>query len=102
LASGAGRASARENYTFGVIMFLHIIEAKYLKNHTVWLKFNDGSAGEVDLSQELEGSIFKPLQDVAYFKRFNLQGHTLSWENGADFAPEFLKELMEKQSAVIL
>jgi Protein of unknown function (DUF2442) len=81
-------------------MFLHVIEARYIKNHKVWLKFNDGSAGELDLSQELQANIFKPLQDVSYFKQFTLQGHTLSWENGADFAPEFLKALLEKQSTV--
>ena len=81
-------------------MFLHVIEAKHIKQHTLWLKFNDGSVGEVDLSQELQGDIFKPLQNPDYFKTFSLQGYTLSWENGADFAPEFLKELMEKQSAV--
>jgi hypothetical protein len=81
-------------------MFLHIVEAKHVKHHTIWLKFSDGSAGEIELSQELQGSIFKSLQDPDYFKTFSLQGHTLSWENGADFAPEFLKELMEKQSAV--
>lgn len=83
-------------------MFLHIVEAKYIKGYTVWLKFNDGSAGEVDLGQELQGHIFKPLQDVNYFKSFRLQGHTLSWENGADFAPEYIKALLEKQSAVLL
>jgi Protein of unknown function (DUF2442) len=82
-------------------MFLHIVEAKHIKGHTIWLKFNDGSAGEVELKQELQGNIFKPLQDVNYFKSFRLQGHTLAWENGADFAPEFLKELMEKQSSVL-
>jgi hypothetical protein len=81
-------------------MFLHVVEAKYIKQHSLWLKFSDGSVGEVELSQELQGDIFKPLQNPDYFKTFRLQGHTLSWENGADFAPEFLKELMEKQLAV--
>jgi hypothetical protein len=33
-----------------------------------------------------------PLQDVSFFKSFTLEGHTLSWSNGADFAPEFLRE----------
>jgi hypothetical protein len=82
-------------------MFLHITEATYVKGHIVRLKFSDGSAGEVDLSQELQGNVFKPLQDMNYFKSFQLQGHTLAWENDVDFAPEFLKELMEKQSTVL-
>lgn len=80
-------------------MFLHIIEAKYIKDYRVWLRFNDGTTGEVDLASELEGTIFEPLKNVEYFKSFKLRGHTLSWDNGADFAPEFLRDhLVQKVS----
>ena len=73
-------------------MFIHVVEARYVKGHTVWLRFNDGTSGEVDLSGELDGPIFAPLRDVEVFKRFTIAYHTLTWENGADFAPEFLRE----------
>jgi hypothetical protein len=66
--------------------------AKYIKDYTVWLSFNDGTEGYVDLSSELEGEIFEPLKDIDYFKSFKIIGHTLAWDNGADFAPEFLRE----------
>jgi len=69
-----------------------VIKAKYIKDYRVWLAFNDGTEGEVDLSTELEGEIFEPLKDVSFFKNFKIIGHTLAWENGADFAPEFLRE----------
>ena len=73
-------------------MFLHVIEARYVRDYTVWLRFNDGVCGEVDLSEELDGPIFEPLRDLGQFRRFTLACHTLTWENGADFAPEFLRE----------
>ncbi|VFN01195.1 MAG: Protein of unknown function (DUF2442) [Candidatus Kentron sp. G] len=73
-------------------MFLHVTQAKYIHDYTVWLSFNDGAQGEIDLSSELHGEVFDPLKDKAFFKSFNLEGHTLSWPNGADFAPEFLRE----------
>jgi len=73
-------------------MFIHVEKAKYVKDYKVWLSFNDGSEGEIDLSSELEGEIFEPLKDISFFKSFTLDGHTLSWKNGADFAPEFLRE----------
>jgi len=73
-------------------MFTHIEQAKYLDGYKVWLAFNDGAEGEIDLSSELYGEIFEPLKDVSFFKSFTLEGHTLSWSNGADFAPEFLRE----------
>ena len=73
-------------------MFMHVIQAKYINDYKVWLAFNDGAEGEIDLSYELYGEIFEPLKDKSFFKSFKLAGHTLSWENGADFAPEFLRE----------
>lgn len=73
-------------------MFPHITAAKYLDGYELWLKFNDGTEGRIDLSSELYGEVFEPLKDISYFKQFKIQGNTVAWENGADFAPEFLRE----------
>ena len=75
-------------------MFLHVTEAKYLHDHTIWLRFNDGAQGEIDLGGELEGEVFGPLADLEQFRRFRVDPelNTIVWENGADFAPEFLHE----------
>ena len=73
-------------------MFMHVTQAKYIEDYRVWLAFNDGAEGEIDLATELHGEIFEPLKDKIFFKSFTLEGHTLSWNNGADFAPEFLRE----------
>ena len=75
-------------------MIPRVIDAKYVKGHTIYLRFSDGSEGEVDLEQELEGEIFEPLRDIVFFKKFSLslELHTIIWPNGADFAPEFLHE----------
>ena len=72
-----------------------VTDAKYIENYRVWLAFSDGVQGEVDLSSELDGEIFEPLKNIDYFKEFEIRGHTLSWDNGADFAPEFLRRLVE-------
>ena len=73
-------------------MFLHVLEVRYVRDYTVWLRFSDGTAGEVDLDDELEGPVFWPLRDIERFKRFSVAYHTLTWDNGADFAPEFFRE----------
>ena len=74
-----------------IAMMVHVLEASYQGGHRVWLRFDDGAQGEVDLSAELEGEIFEPLRDPTYFSRFVVDD-TLSWPNGADFAPEFLRQ----------
>ena len=72
---------------------VHVVEARHLGDHRVWIRFDDGLKGEIDLSDELDGPVFKPLRDVEYFATFRIdEADTLSWANGADFAPEFLHE----------
>ena len=73
-------------------MDYHVVEAKYVAGYTAWLRFRDGTYGEVDLGSELVGPVFEPLKSVEEFKRFQIhpEFHTLVWPNGADFAPEFL------------
>jgi hypothetical protein len=74
-------------------MFLHVTEAKYLRDYVIWLRFNDGAEGEVDLEAELEGEVFGPLRDLEQFKKFRVDPEldTVVWDNGADLAPEFLR-----------
>jgi hypothetical protein len=69
---------------------------KYIAAYRLWLQFEDGSQGEVDLEQELWGEVFAPLRDQAYFKTVQLDKelNTIRWDNGADFAPEFLYQLV--------
>jgi hypothetical protein len=52
------------------------------------------SMAGIDLSEDLVGEIFEPLRDEAFFAQvvFHPELHTLVWPNGADFAPEFLRE----------
>jgi hypothetical protein len=76
------------------MMDYDVVEARYVSGHTVWLRFRDGTQGEIDLTRELEGPMFAALQSVAEFRRFRVdpEFHTLVWPNGADLAPEFLYE----------
>ena len=71
-----------------------VMEAKYVRDFVLWLRFRDGTAGEVDLGPELWGPVFEPLRDVEYFKMFTVHPEflTLVWPNEADFAPEFLHD----------
>ena len=75
-------------------MILHVIKAEYKDDYRIWIKFNDDSEGIVDLKDELYGEVFEPLKDIGKFKSFRVDPEiaTLVWENGADFAPEFLRD----------
>lgn len=79
---------------------LHIKSAKYLSGYKLWIAFDDGTSGEVDLTDELKGSMFEPLKDLAEFQNVSVDPEleTIVWPNGADLAPEFLKALQNEQS----
>ena len=74
-------------------MVPHIVQARHVIGHTLWLRFSDGAEGEVNLGAELHGEVFEPLNDICAFQAFEVHPElkTVVWANGADFAPEFLR-----------
>jgi hypothetical protein len=71
---------------------LEVTAAQYIDGYRIKIQFNDGAEGVVDLGDALWGPVFEPLKDFEAFRRFAVRFHTLSWDNGADFAPEFLRD----------
>jgi len=78
---------------------LHIKAAKHISDFKLWLSFDDGSSGEVDLVGTLIGPMFEPLKNINVFSKVAVDPEleTVVWPNGADLAPEYLKELHIKQ-----
>ena len=74
-------------------MFIEVVKAEYLDGYRLSLLFNNGERRVVDLSNSLKGIVFAPLKDINYFKIFTIKFNTVEWENGADFAPEYLYEI---------
>jgi len=71
-----------------------LIDATWAGGYRIHLRYDNGRQSVVDLEGELRGADFEPLRDVAKFKvfRVNRELQTISWPNGADLAPELLRE----------
>ena len=80
---------------------LHIIDVRPTGGYRLWLRFDDGAEGEVDLGPELEGAVFVPLREPGVFAQVAVdpEVRTIAWPNGADFAPEFLRDLLRQRAA---
>lgn len=78
-------------------MMPRVIDARHAGMYRVWLRFDDGLTGEIDLEDELWGPVFDPLKDVAEFAklRADSEADTIVWPNGADLAPEFLYDRLK-------
>jgi hypothetical protein len=70
-----------------------VVEAEHRGGFRVYVSFNDSTENTIDFEPWLEGPIFEPLRDPAYFQRFFVDGGTVIWPNGADIAPETLYEV---------
>ena len=80
-------------------MILHVNDVKYLEEYKIWISFNNGKSGIIDLKEELTGEIFEPLKNIELFKNISIHPimETIVWETGADLAPEYLLDLLEFQ-----
>jgi hypothetical protein len=69
-----------------------LTELRHVRQHTLWLRFEDGLEGELDLSDALIGDVFEPLRNVHSFAEARIEYGAVVWPNGADWAPESLRE----------
>ncbi|MCE5266726.1 MAG: DUF2442 domain-containing protein [Planctomycetaceae bacterium] len=74
-------------------MLQDIVEVKPLDGYRLFLRFEDGAHGEVDLAQMIpfEG-VFAVMRDLVEFQkvRVNEETGTICWPNGADLDPDVL------------
>lgn len=76
-------------------MFPEVIKAEYVDGYRIRLWFNNRIVKVVDLRSSLNGKVFEPLRQLDKFRQFSVRYNTVEWENGADFAPEYLLSLPE-------
>ena len=73
-------------------MYFDISEARYKDSYKIDLRFEDGSAGTVNLQKYLRaGTVFEKLNDETLFRGFEIEYGTLVWKKlDLDIAPETL------------
>ncbi|HZD57609.1 MAG TPA: DUF2442 domain-containing protein [Anaerolineales bacterium] len=74
---------------------IRITDFELVDTYSLLLTFSDGTRKRVNLRDWLYGPVFEPLRDPDAFARVRIEAgdETISWPNGADFAPEFLYEM---------
>jgi len=80
-----------------------IVNAELRENYQVFVEFNDGVSGIIDFKEKLDNDhrqIIRDLLDLNKFKTVKVEIDTLCWDNGADFAPEYLYEKIKGEKKV--
>jgi hypothetical protein len=78
-------------------MLRDIVEARAVGGHRLFLRFNDGQSGELDLGRRLGfKGVFAPLKDPREFAKVFVhpEFHTVTWPNEADLDSDVLYSLV--------
>jgi len=66
-----------------------LIEVKALPNFRIWLRYDDGTEGEVDLSDLAGRGVFKAWNDAAFFNAVRIASHgAIEWGSDVDICAD--------------
>ena len=70
---------------------MNLVEVRAVKNHHLFVRYEDGSSGEVDLSGFVGKGVFTAWERPGVFEKVTLAdaGHP-EWPGGLDLCPDFL------------
>ncbi len=76
-----------------------IVACKPMPDYQVWIRFDDGLEGKVDLHALSRQGVFADWQSIEFFNRVRVDPRTdtLSWGDDIDLDPYVLRESLEKQ-----
>lgn len=76
-----------------------IIACKPRPHYRVWIRFDDGLEGEVDLKHMMGKGVFKAWKSVDFFNqvRVDPKTNTLTWGEDIDLDPYVLRESISKR-----
>ena len=69
---------------------LKVTQISPLANGKLYVVFNDGQKGEVDISHFMQSPFFLQLKDDTYFSKVSLFFGGIGWPDGQDLGPDTL------------
>lgn len=79
-----------------------VVELRYLGGHRLFLRFQSGASGEVNLADKLRfDGVFAPLKDPVSFAdaRVDPEWGSVNWPTGADLCPDVLRQWLSESRA---
>lgn len=79
-----------------------IVRCKPQENYKLWIQFDDGLEGEVDLKKLAGKGVFKTWDSVAFFNSVYVdkKTDTVAWGDDLDLDPYVLRESIQKKSKI--
>ncbi len=80
-------------------MYWDIVEVRAKKDHSLWLRFADGTTGCVQLDAKEFTGVLEPLRDPDFFARVFVEHGAVAWPGEIDLAPDALYRELQKVGA---
>lgn len=73
-------------------MIHRIVDVEAREDYRLWIRFEDGVEGEVDLSGLVGRGVFEAWEDEREFRKvfIDAEAGTVAWPGGIDLAPDTL------------
>lgn len=85
----AWQRNPRDGCHRGVLVTARPIEVRALPGFRIWLRYDDGTEGEVDLSDLAGRGVFKAWDDAMFFGSVRLGSHgAIEWGTDIDIYPD--------------
>jgi hypothetical protein len=84
-------------------MLAYVIKAELREDYRIYIEFNDGLNGIIDFKEKIttdHREIIRELVDKNKFNKTGVERHTLCWENGVDFDPEYLYDQIKMRQKI--
>ena len=78
-------------------MYLAVKEVIPRDDYTLFLVFENGESGILDMKPFLDFGVFQRIKDMDRFKRVRLAFDTIEWDCGVDLDPEYIYSKCIKQ-----
>ncbi len=63
---------------------MKLLNVQYQDGYTLKVHFEDGTKGEIDLTELVQMGVFIPLKDVALFKNVYSTGYSIAWSDNLE------------------
>ena len=76
----------------GTTKINNIVNVEVLGNYFLKVTFDDGIQKTIDMKPFIGGGISEDLKNPAFFEKVYIDNGAITWPNGYDFCPVFLKK----------
>jgi Protein of unknown function (DUF2442) len=81
-------------------LYWEVVEVKPEPGYSLFLRFEDGLSGHVQLRDENFTGVLAPLRDPLFFEQVFIHHGAVAWPGDIDLAPDAMYEEIAKQRCV--